>query len=1074
MRYKSILILVMMLYLINSIVFAQSNVGDEPQDVGENFFRGMHTTARQDGVNMLASSEWKPTNSSQRQTQGIAPGSTVNSGVQALQYQTSSMQNPYQVQSITVRYQQMQDLTMEELAEVYAGTGGMSEQDWLKAMKAQEDSNGNAVSQVFKTPGLGNYVDVKFNLNPSTGMYEAVWPAGMEQGVWKSGEVVYKDADGNEIVLQIKNGVATVVMGWIKNNGNPNNGNTVDNTGSSYAYESHSSTYYSSDDLTANGKIYNDDYDIDDAIPTSENLSFEATADEASYFIEVRTRTAVAGMNDVTIYTQVEWPNKTCDDWRHENGCPNSYDYVYSSSSCEECTPYQLHGSGEYPNREYCITTTELKAHNKKYSTSASRIVYDVPRSEINPVVSANFMGAPVDEDPVVVSLNGSTGPGPITLTYNSSEPYTYIVQTHTLTDDIIDCSHDVDYYHNIAYDDAKTVLYTRCSTKVSSAYEGDDGYMTGVEAYEYGSGNVGNGKLHVDVASHQGPGADGIEVGDVTNTTIKEITTSKLNGLYETSGVVIYSNGDTIEFNPSDVFVHTPVVNNATITTSKFVEQKIGDITGTPLMLDEEFTITIPISGVHINKKGYSEDGDEEDYNKGQGIRKRSWAKEIAVKIPFDTYLHTGENLSDRKFIPAGTWIKDTNMESDTDSVFKFTIPVWVKEITYDIETRVIAENAPANILDEKNKLRSEFIQENANTDSTKYAAVKNIPVEVIGKIYDLRISASNDPAWANISCNGKNYVTAEEFPFGQQNQNKVTAYKFAPKLGYTFVFDFKTKGIKSNNVEVNVNISDKADEKKYGFYFVSKDENATEAKKVDLYYHTTANKYVKIDDGNTKDNAKLVVNLKNSFMKVATQELVDSVKIMKNKYNYTQNVTVGTGFSKMILPENLRLCYNNFAEYIGNGLYKTSETQISEDADNSDLATSENLTGRETVIRSVGHWYAGYRLPASTRAVPAGTNINNAIANNSFLTGGYILVKLDIKTRYKVNDNKIYDYLKYSGPEAKNEGGNFVGSWEDDDANQTIRLPNGNDITVPVGTFVIYDADLRSSNDVESSGTH
>ena len=198
---------------------------------------------------------------------------------------------------------------------------------------------------------------------------------------------------------------------------------------------------------------------------------------------------------------------------------------------------------------------------------------------------------------------------------------------------------------------------------------------------------------------------------------------------------------------------------------------------------------------------------------------------------------------------------------------------------------------------------------------------------------------------------------------------------------------------------------------------------------------------------------------------MKVAAQEFIDSTRIYNNKYNYALGVNIGT-FAKMNLPHNLRLCYNNFAEYI-NILYGKGSTE---------KTISSNAGSRDTVIGSVGHWYAGYRLPASTRAVIKDTNINDAIKNNLFLKDGYIVVKFNIKTKYQ-NLTGNYDYLRYMGPEAMNEAGDNTGELIVDwtkGGTQTITLPNGNKATVPVGSVAIFDADLRSSNDAEVGGTH
>lgn len=530
--------------------------------------------------------------------------------------------------------------------------------------------------------------------------------------------------------------------------------------------------------------------------------------------------------------------------------------------------------------------------------------------------------------------------------------------------------------------------------------------------------------------------------IGSLSGEGSKVIPSTKLNGMYLTSVLANYRHigngfdGKTQSMTKTElprVIVHTPVINRTTIQVNTFENQKINKTSGTVyLMLDESFTIVINQSGKHRSIPGYG----TRMYNSFQGIYglKTTWGKLKDVRIPFDVYIYKG---NDKVFVPANTWISDLGLAT-ADYNYMFTVPVWVTEQNYIIETRVIAENAQ----------NYNLMEDGANLNLANYAAVDRIPVEVIGKIYDLRISNVTDTGW---SLKAPGYLTAKEFPLGQSGQNTNTKYTYAPKLGYTFVFDFKTKGRKSNNIEI---IPSK-------FYFVSK--TTGEMQEVDLYYHTATDKFVKIEQG--KEKVKLQANLKESFMKVVNQELIDSTRIRGHMFNY--GLTIDTGsFARMVLPENLRLCYNNFAEYLTNKTYgNASAEQI-----------WGNAGGRDNVIDSVGHWYAGYRLPASTRALPKGTNIKNIpnLNDNSkeFLKDGYILVKFEMKTIYK-NIYGEWEYLAYMGPEALNEG--RWGSRISTGNPQTVTLPNGRKITIPGGGAVaIYDSDLRSSNDIETSGTH
>ena len=472
-----------------------------------------------------------------------------------------------------------------------------------------------------------------------------------------------------------------------------------------------------------------------------------------------------------------------------------------------------------------------------------------------------------------------------------------------------------------------------------------------------------------------------------------------------------------------------------------------------TYLQLDNKFTISIPNDGTHNDYKGYG----TRTYNSYQGVPKKitNWGKIKDVYLPFDVYLIQGTTT---RFIPKNTWMSDVGINIASSS-HEFLLPVWVKEgqddgngNKYNIVVRVVAENCPTG-----RESDSSLMEENKNSDISKYVATKTIPVEVVGKIYDLRISSTNDPGWYNQikGANGE-YISEEELPFGQQDQHKLgNKYQNAPKLGYTVVFDVKTKGRKSNNLDISV--------QPQGFYFVSK--NGGNAQEVDLYYHTTTEKYVQI----TPSDSRVPLNVKISepFMKVSAQERVDSARIYKSEYNtvydYTKSVNAGY-FAQMKLPHSLRLCYNNFAEYV-NKLYGNpkSENEISNDAGS-----------RDTVIGSVGHWYAGYKLPASTIAVPKGTskdNVKKLVESKNNLTDGYILVRFDLISKYNE-----WNYLRYTGPEGLAEGIWNKTPYVPNNANasQNVTLPNGKPANIPQGTVVIYEAGIRSNNDYEVSGTH
>lgn len=799
-----------------------------------------------------------------------------------------------------------------------------------------------------------------------------------------------------------------------------------------YAYVNKSYTTYEHMEPSRTGSISNPNYDVSIAIPTSEYLNFSTTADDSLYYIKERKQTGVAGVSDIDLSVYAY------------------YDYA--------CTHTNDSGEILHPDGHIgSVSDIVLYDHSDEYR----KTYYDVPTSNIYPIQSSSIYGAPVS---ATYSMTGGPTAAAKRITVTASKPNLGDVY-----------SYYAGHYDN--YSEAYEAVHS--SSSLSSAKSSLHSYLKRCISWQGREFTYSYRGLVVTKDSSNKVTPSIVKTtGGRTNQDV--IPSTSQNGNYSTSGRVVYAGiGNVFGFDPNDVFIHTPVVNEieiGSINTTPFINQKVTlDSSLKYLMLDEDFTISIPREGSHINAKGYQ----TRAYNSYQAVPAgiTNWGKIKDVKFPFDVYLHVGE---EKIIIPADTWLSDLELATAQES-YTFTIPVWAEEGGEIIETRVVAENATG--YEKGSEFDMNLIMETANTDYTKYVSSKEVPVEIIGKIYDLRISATNDPGWTDIKGKEGAYITAAEFPFGQSGQNKLSAYKFAPKLGYTVEFDFKTKGIKTDNVDVSIEPE--------GFYFVGKSGGTAE--EVDLYYKTTANRYVKIQTG--VSNSPIIVNLANKFMKVATSEVLDSQRIMKKTievaYTYTENVNIGS-MPSLNLPEKLRLCYNNFAEYVDK-LYKKNEAGIIADAagrfEYTDKGYNKVTNGRDTVIAAVGHWYAGYRLPSSTIAVPKGTTATQILSTPDLIKkGGYILVKFDI-----VGKSGDEDYLRYTGPESINEEtndntGEYVKDedenemkWQDPTGNpdptsptQDITLPNGSTAIVPDGATIMFETDLRANNDYESEGTH
>lgn len=567
-----------------------------------------------------------------------------------------------------------------------------------------------------------------------------------------------------------------------------------------------------------------------------------------------------------------------------------------------------------------------------------------------------------------------------------------------------------------------------------------------------------------------------------------------------------------------NDVKVHTPVADESYITPSKFDNQSVSvtkEVDGYKndfhyLVLDGTFKVTIPwglsdngnkfdyfgyekenyvsatdpvdytgTTGLHNTYNGYKGGSKAGDKEPEVGGAYTTWGTLKDVRIPFDTYFtYVKDGVTKKMFLPGNTWLSEgmkqrmggaenaikylaaaENSEAKA-TIFEFTVPVWVEEKDYYIQTRVIAENAfkisedkhmpkvadaGESSLYEFDTSRSGKSQPYSNKDIDNYVASNSHRVRVVGYIYDLMIESSSDVDWKNIlnpqtGASGgntgslrKNKITANNMPFGLtggtvgtktiDSQNANTAYKYAPKIGYTFAFSFKTKGRKSNQIDLSI--------LKQGFEFVPKSGKTDErAVPVELWYRKgNTGAYIKV--GSAQDDTKITVVPKAEYLKVDGNEMMNSTRIYpieKNHplvpnnvpYNYGIAVDIGS-VRRLTIPHVLRMAYDNFAEYVDKGLYKTSKENIAAHALSTKNASDVNgyfgnETGEDRVIGSVGHWYGAYNLPVSTVAVEPGKDPNTnpeAIKRN-----GYIIVNLGLMSEDISEDTNGEDYLLYTGP--------------------------------------------------------
>ncbi len=503
--------------------------------------------------------------------------------------------------------------------------------------------------------------------------------------------------------------------------------------------------------------------------------------------------------------------------------------------------------------------------------------------------------------------------------------------------------------------------------------------------------------------------------------------------------------------YNINPVTVHTPVVIYPDVSDDKEHNQKTRPATGrAAIILDRPFEIEMPNSGQHTHYKGYG-------YN---NFLKYIGKKE--VRFPFDVY----EGDQKTRFHPKNTWI-----EVDKDEeIFTFFLPVWVDEGFYDVEFRTIAHNAPDDASE----------QTNANLDLTHHIAYDTVPVDVIGRVFDFRITDIADYNWEGVFSTAKGSATPtgarywvglndiDGVPRGNSARYTLPIipgssplYKnVVIKTGYHFKFDFKTKG----------NMMDKLDGIKITptFYFVKKD--GTQREPVDLYYHTNAKKFIKI--GSADDKVERYVILNQRLRNVPVSQLTDTAGYKYDKYytpaqlngrskqeytnwyidKYTKQKTPVGWFSLLILPEQLRT-------FIG------PKTGLPYGVDEQRANTS------------VQKWYAEYSLPAAPYVVSKGLNIaewgrtHGGLDEKSpiFLKDGYIIVNFNIET---IQDGDTKNpYLQYiNAPEMLPTGS----QWKLEGFRSLVRDAYGYQYQLLQGDVVFYHANKSSRDDFQSMLPH
>ncbi len=497
-------------------------------------------------------------------------------------------------------------------------------------------------------------------------------------------------------------------------------------------------------------------------------------------------------------------------------------------------------------------------------------------------------------------------------------------------------------------------------------------------------------------------------------------------------------------------VTVHTPVVNYAWVSDDQPHNQKTKpDPVRAALILERPFLVRIPTSGQHLDGVRYPGYGNR-DYGK--------YFRSKQVRFPFDVYTDGKSS-----FIPAKTWVDIPVNQRDTT----FVLPVWIDEGAYQIEFRNIAENATMQFTE----------QPDANTDLAHHVATDTVAVEVIGRLYDFRITDIADYHWEKVfrqrpgspEPTGVNYWTGTNEIDGDPRGNlapyvlpirpgshPVQGYRnVAVKTGYHFKFDVKTKGNmfgKQDGIRITPT-----------FFYIPKD--GTKRQEVDLYYHRGQQQLIRI--GSAQDVEKRYVVLNARLRNVPGMELSDTAR-----YQYTHEWT----------PEDRRLY--TLEQAMVRFVTQTSHRQTWTGRYDWMILPSQirTLIGPKTDLPSgvdldranaaIQRWYGEYSLPADVYAVPKGTNLERLARETLlddkapvFLQNGYIVVNFNLETLQ--NGNTLAPHLQYMHAPLMNqwklEG--FNGSPVDE---QGIRWQTRD------GDVVWYHADQSSRDDFQAQVSH
>lgn len=506
---------------------------------------------------------------------------------------------------------------------------------------------------------------------------------------------------------------------------------------------------------------------------------------------------------------------------------------------------------------------------------------------------------------------------------------------------------------------------------------------------------------------------------------------------------------GDTYpigSINP--VTVHTPVVNESSASDDAAHNQKTTpNYSRQAFILDRPFTITMPTSGQHQSYPGYG----HRDYAK--------YYRSKEVYFPFDVY--AGDRST---FYPKNTWINIPVNQITTE----FFLPVWVDEGDYTVYYRNVAENAPG----------ISPTEQDANFNLVNHVASHTVNVEVIGRLYDFRITDISDYNWERVfrKEEGSPIHTGNTYWTGLRSIDGAARGNHAPftlpilpgssplqgmknaavKTGYSFKFDLKTKGNMFGETD-GLRITP-------SFTFVSKDGQTKTP--VDLYYSRDDEPLIQV--GSPEDKEERYVILNDRLRSVTEEELTDTARYKYNNYygfsemyNVSRNLFIADyierftklktpigRISLLLLPEQLRT-------FIGPKI----NLPASVDTERANAAEQK--------------WYGEYSLPGDPYVVAKGTNLaeygrtHRGMTKRDpiFLREGYVIVNFNIESIR--NGELTNPHLQYIHAPLMNQ-------WNLEGYKRGVKDAWGNTFSLQDGDVVFFNADKSYKDDFEVQVPH